>query len=361
LKFAATITTGGTWPDNSGAPISNVLIWSGEDDPKDTLLPRLLAMGADPSRIYFVSGAATSDGQPRPFDPAQDMDSLRAEALKLGDVGFMIVDPIVNAVAGDSHKNSETRRSLQPVVDLAEQLSASVLGISHYTKGTQGRDPIERVTGSIAFGAVPRIIMGAAKVLREDGGLERILVRAKSNIGPDGGGYAYTLDQVDLKDYPNLSASSVMWGPPLDGSAQKLLSTAESAGDGATSTALSEAENFLRVELASGRVPSKELGARARNAGIADRTLKRAKQSLGITAQKDGGTGAWHCELPHEFEEIGQEGQDPPTTSVHGLLGPLDPLSAPSEGTISGTEGQRAQEGHPAGMAHSASKVRSNV
>jgi hypothetical protein len=45
LKFAATITKGGTWPDNSRAPISNVLIWSGEDDPKDTLLPRLLAMG----------------------------------------------------------------------------------------------------------------------------------------------------------------------------------------------------------------------------------------------------------------------------------------------------------------------------
>jgi hypothetical protein len=360
LKFAATITTGGTWPDNSRAPISNVLIWSGEDDPKDTLLPRLLAMGADPSRIYFVSGAATTDGQPRPFDPAQDMDSLRSEAQKLGDVGFMIVDPIVNAVAGDSHKNSETRRSLQPVVDLAEQLGASVLGISHYTKGTQGRDPIERVTGSIAFGAVPRIIMGAAKVLREDGGLERILVRAKSNIGPDGGGYAYTLDQVELKEYPGLFASSVQWGPPLDGSAQNLLSSAEAAGGGPASTALSEAENFLRVELASGRVPSKELETRARDAGISGRTLKRAKQALGAKAVRDGATGAWYCILPHEFEEIGQEGQDP-STPVHGPLGPLNPLSAPSERTESKTEGQGGQEGQASGMALSASEGRDNV
>jgi hypothetical protein len=272
----------------------------------------------------------------------------------------MIVDPIVNAVAGDSHKNSETRRSLQPVVDLAEQLRASVLGISHYTKGTQGRDPIERVTGSIAFGAVPRIIMGAAKVLREDGGLERILVRAKSNIGPDGGGYAYTLDQVELKEYPGLFASSVQWGAPLDGSAQNLLSSAEAAGGGSASTALSEAENFLRVELAGGRVPSKELETRARNAGISDRTLKRAKQALGVKAVRDGATGAWYCILPHEFEEIGQEGQDP-STPVHGPLGPLNPLSAPSERTESKTEGQGGQEGQASGMALSASEGRDNV
>jgi hypothetical protein len=346
LKFAATITRGGTWPDNSRAPTSNVLIWSGEDDPKDTLLPRLLAMGADAPRVYFVSGTATTDGQPRPFDPAQDMDSLRTEALKLGDVGFMIIDPIVNAVAGDSHKNSETRRSLQPVVDLAEQLGASVLGISHYTKGTQGRDPIERVTGSIAFGAVPRIIMGAAKVLREDGGIDRILVRAKSNIGPDGGGYAYTLDQVELKNHPGLSASRVVWGHSLDGSAQTLLSNAEAAGDSAEGTARREAENFLRVELAGGRVPSKELGARARDAGISDRTLKRAKQALGIVAKKDGGTGAWYCTLPLEFELLGQEGQDP-SPPDDGPLGPLNPVYDGIEPLAEDQGGQEGQDfGH---------------
>jgi putative DNA primase/helicase len=354
LKFAATVTTGDTWPDQSRAPVRNVLIWSGEDDPKDTLLPRLLAMGADRTRIFFVSGAIASDGQARPFDPAQDMDTLRAEATKLGDVGLMIVDPIVNAVAGDSHKNSETRRSLQPVVDLAEQLGAAVLGISHYTKGTQGRDPIERVTGSIAFGAVPRIILGAAKMQREDGGLERILVRAKSNIGPDGGGFGYVLEQVELKGRRGLSASCVVWGPPLDGSAQKLLSNAEAAGDSSEGSALREAENFLRVELASGRVASKELTARARNAGISDRTLKRAKQALGVRAVRDGATGAWYSELPADFEEIGQEGQQAGPTPYLGPLGPLD-LSTTFQ------EGKGGQEGHSSGVAPLAPEGRGNV
>ena len=352
LKFAATLTTAGSWPDGSRAPASNVLIWSGEDDPQDTLLPRLLAMGADRFRIFFIKGSVDSQGKSRPFDPSQDMDSLREAAAEIGDIALMIVDPIVNAVAGDSHKNSETRRSLQPVVDLAEQLGAAVLGISHYTKGTQGRDPIERVTGSIAFGAVPRIIMGAAKTVNEAGGTERILVRAKSNIGPDGGGYSYVLEQVELKDHPGMSASSVQWGNPLDGAAQMLLSNAETGGGGGSAqSALHEAMNFLRQELAGGGVPSKLLESRARDAGIATKTLKRARTALGVEAKRDGGTGGWACHLPPDFEEIGQEGQESPTPD-YGPLGPLDSPLSPSKGERTPKGDQGGQEGQDSVVAH---------
>jgi putative DNA primase/helicase len=351
LKFAATLTTGGSWPDGSRAPVSNVLIWSGEDDPKDTLLPRLLAMGADRSRILFVSGSVDRDGKPRPFDPSQDMDSLRASAGEIGDIALMIVDPIVNAVAGDSHKNSETRRSLQPVVDLAEQLGAAVLGISHYTKGTQGRDPIERVTGSIAFGAVPRIIMGAAKTVNEAGGTDRILVRAKSNIGPDGGGYSYVLEQVELKEHPGMSASSVQWGDPLDGTAQVLLSNAETGGGGSTQSALREAMSFLRQELADGGVPSKLLESRARDAGIASKTLKRARSAIGVEAKRDGATGGWACHLPPDFEELGQEGQELPALD-NGPLGPLAASFSPSKGEKKPRKDQGGQEGQGSVVAH---------
>ncbi len=351
LKFAATLTIGGGWPDGSRAAASNVLIWSGEDDPQDTLLPRLLAMGADRSRILFVGGSVDGAGKTRPFDPSQDMDSLRAAAKEIGDIALMIVDPIVNAVAGDSHKNSETRRSLQPVVDLAEQLGAAVLGISHYTKGTQGRDPIERVTGSIAFGAVPRIIMGAAKTMNEGGGTDRVLVRAKSNIGPDGGGYSYVLDQVELKDHPGMFASSVQWGDALDGTAQMLLSNAETGGGASTQSALREAMSFLRQELTNGGVSSKLLESRAREAGIAIKTLKRARSALGVEAKRDGATGGWACHLPREFEELGQEGQEL-SSPDDGPLGPLASALSLSKGEKTLVGGQGGQEGQDSVAAH---------
>ena len=114
LAFAATVTSGGRWPDGSRCEPGNVLIWSGEDDPADTLLPRLIAAGGDKSRVHFVDGTRIN-GELQPFDPARDMNALQAQAEQLGNVRLIIVDPIVSAVTGDSHKNTETRRGLDPV------------------------------------------------------------------------------------------------------------------------------------------------------------------------------------------------------------------------------------------------------
>ena len=73
------------------------------------------------------------------LDRLKDIPELVRAAKEIGNIALVIVDPIVNVVAGDSNKNAEVRRSLQPVADLAEELAAAVLGISHYTKGTQGK------------------------------------------------------------------------------------------------------------------------------------------------------------------------------------------------------------------------------
>jgi hypothetical protein len=78
----------------------------------------------------------------RAFDPARDIAALVRKAELIGDIGLLIVDPIVSAVGGDSHKNAETRRSLQPLVDLGARLQCAILGISHFTKGTSGREPV---------------------------------------------------------------------------------------------------------------------------------------------------------------------------------------------------------------------------
>ena len=60
--MAATVTVGGHWPDGTRCERGNILVWSGEDDHADTLLPRLLAAGADRTRCYFVEGTRNEDG-----------------------------------------------------------------------------------------------------------------------------------------------------------------------------------------------------------------------------------------------------------------------------------------------------------
>ena len=65
MALAATVTQGGRWPDGMPSCVAggagNVLVWSGEDDPADTLLPRLLAAGADRGRCYFIQGTSAED------------------------------------------------------------------------------------------------------------------------------------------------------------------------------------------------------------------------------------------------------------------------------------------------------------
>jgi putative DNA primase/helicase len=138
VALAATLTIGDRWPDSTRADVGDVLLWSGEDDPTDTLVPRLIAAGADLSRVHFVSSFTDGKGS-RAFDPATDTEALSDHLATMNPAPvLLIVDPIVSAIQGDSHKNAEVRRSLQPLVDLAQVRRVAVLGISHFSKGTQG-------------------------------------------------------------------------------------------------------------------------------------------------------------------------------------------------------------------------------
>jgi hypothetical protein len=298
LSIAAAVSTGGRWPDGTRAPAGNVVIWSGEDGPADTLVPRLMMQGANLDRVFFVSDVRHGDIR-RAFDPALDMLALKEMLQKIGDVRLLVIDPVVSAVAGDSHKNTEVRRSLQPIVDLAAQTNCAVLGITHFSKGTSGRDPVERLTGSLAFGALARVVWVAAKREDDDQARDvRLLLRAKSNIGPDTGGFEYVLHEADLPQHPGIRASGVQWGATLKGSARELLSAAEASFDENDGGALSEAKQFLRDVLSDGPMASKTIKTEAGEAGYSWMSIRRAKTELGIKAVKSGMEGSWTWALP---------------------------------------------------------------
>ena len=285
IKIAATVTRGGLFPDGTRCDRGNVLIWSGEDDPADTLLPRLIAAGGDPSRVRFITGAIVNGGR-LPFDPARDMSGLVAAIEPIGGIDLLIVDPIVSAVSGDSHKNTEVRRALQPIVHLAEAVGAAVLGITHFSKGGAGRDPTERVTGSVAFGAVARVVMVAAKVQADDGTDRRIFARSKSNIGPDDGGFVYALEQVEA--LPGIEASRVIWGEAVQGAARELLTEADSQGEGDAGADTAGAVDALRYILSTGTTPSAEAQAAMKAEGFTDKMTRTARAKLGVRVQRSG-------------------------------------------------------------------------
>ena len=300
VSLAATVSSAGRFPCGTPASGGNVLIWTGEDDPSDTLAPRLVASGADLANVFFVRGTV-QDGEPRSFDPGHDIGLLVHEAKRIGNVRLLIVDPVVSAIVGDGHKANDVRRGLQPLVDLAQTLDCAVLGITHFSKGSSGRDPLERVMGSQAFGALARVVLVAAKEIssEEDSPSRRFVARAKSNIGPDGGGFDYQLLQTELDQHEGVVAAYVQWQGAIQGSARELLGAVEA--NEATGDDVSErndAKRFLMSVLADGPVPVRRIKADATGAGYSWRTIERAKRDAGIEARKLGLKDGWVWVLP---------------------------------------------------------------
>lgn len=330
MNMAATVSIGGQFPDSSICKPGRVLIWSGEDDPSDTLVPRLIAGGANLSNVHFVGDYCK--GQDRQaFDPSRDV-PLLLSAIKGGDVSLIIVDPLVSAVSGDSHKNAEVRRSLGPLADLAVRCDAALLGITHYSKGTQGRDPLDRVSGSLAFGALARVVFGTAKEEGDEGSQPTMkLARMKSNIGRDDGGFAYEFEQVEIKECPGVIASRVVWGEALVGTARELLGGGTVVEDGPQG----EATRFLRGLLETGSMMVRAIFKEAEQAGYSRDQMKRAKSKLKAEAIKCGMTGGWLWKLPktearNEGREEGAFNRPPPSLSSEskprssGLSEPLE-------------------------------------
>lgn len=351
LSLAAAITTGAPWPDGTpGGPPGDVIVWSGEDDIDDTLAPRLRAAGANMKKIHFVR-AHRKAGEARPFDPGTDFPALLEAAKGLPNLRMVLVDPIANAVTGDSHKGAEVRRGLQPLVDLAAAADVAVMGISHLSKGGAGNpDPASRVLGSVAFVAVARIVWLAAKTQDDEGNPRRVLVRAKANIGPDDGAFVYELEQTEAK--PGIPASRVVWGERLEGTAADLLAPAAPArGERETipgrPKGIELAEQFLRERLALGTCSSNVLKAEAEAAGIKWKMLDAASDRIGVLKRKDGFQGKWYWTLrappkdaaatapepeaePATAESAGQVKESPEITTQNeqDSLRPLDSLDA---------------------------------
>ncbi|MFL9928829.1 AAA family ATPase [Paraburkholderia sp. RL18-103-BIB-C] len=294
-NIGATISTGGHWPDGLVSQRGRVLVWSSEDRAEDTIVPRFVAAGADRNMIEVVRRVEES-WMPRPFSPARDMVHLENKIRELRDVGLVIIDSIADLLSGSPGNNGKVRKDLLPLVQLAERTGAAVLGLAHVVKASKKKHPLERILGGVGLGAVVRIAMLVAR--DESGGFGtpgewNVLVKAKSNLGRDDGGFLFRTAGFQLTEPKTgrlIDSSAIAWGGALPGTATAILHRAEGGETGGGR--VHQAADFLMSTLRDGPVPFPDIAAAAAKAGISEATLRRAREQYGFGSEKQRGAGS---------------------------------------------------------------------
>lgn len=290
IALAAAVTRGTSFlPDTPPCPLGSVLLLSAEDDPADTLRPRLDAAGADVDRVVALTMVREPGPEGTLRTPSLKDDLAIIEQIlrdELPDCRLIVIDPITAYLgigAVDSYKDSDVRSILHPLADLAGRLNVAVLVVMHHRKAAGGSADY-RIGGSLGFVAAARTVLHVAPDPEDS--TKRLLVPGKSNLGPPACGWSYCIEEVD-------GAPRIKWLEPVEMTADDAL-----AEDAAGSSAVAEAEEWLKFRLADYPTLATKIVAEARKQNISERTLQRAKRNLGVTASKKGFGGAWAWSLP---------------------------------------------------------------
>ncbi|WP_437202243.1 AAA family ATPase [Planctomicrobium sp. SH664] len=299
--LAARVSAGSCWPDGEDLrEAGGIVILSAEDDPADTIRPRLDAAGADCSRISLLKGISQVDKKSgksvqRPVSLQTDLDAIGAAVERTADCRMVIVDPI-NAYLGgvDNHKDTELRTVLTPLCELARKTGVAIVAVSHLNKSS-GSPAIYRTMGSIGYVAAARVVWLVTKDPNDLSGRRRLMLPAKANLAPDTGGMAFGV-KTSFGGQPILAWEEAL----ISATADEILGQREDKRASKASPALTEAAEWLRGQLTAGPRPAQELIDGAKGDGIKEATLRRAKEKLNVLATREGfgEAGKWVWMLP---------------------------------------------------------------
>lgn len=285
MAISAAVTLG--YEPNTGMPNSpaDVLCLSVENSPEYVLRPRFDKLGGDASRFHILRGSVAGVGRNALRGSVKLSDvSLLRDALKRTNARLVIVDPIQSYLGADidAHRSNETRPVLDGLARLAEEHKCCILLVRHLGKAQTAR-AIHRGLGSIDLTGAVRTELMAGSSPKD--AAQRALVQVKSNLGQFGASIGYAIEADGTFNWTGesqLTASAIL-APELNG---------EETGR------IAEARDFLSGALTQGARAVRDVQAEASQAGVSERTLKRAKADLGVISRKRGMSDIWEWVLP---------------------------------------------------------------
>lgn len=332
-QFACWLTariTAGTLPGAWYGKPQSVMYAATEDSWAMTIIPRLMAAGADLDRVYHVQVASDEDMHARLTLPT-DTHMLERGLVEYG-VALVVMDPLLSLIDSsiNDYRAREVREALEPLVALADRTRVLLLGLAHFTKGI-GSDPLMLISGSAAFG---QLIRSAVAFARDEEAEEQSFVCStiKNNLGrEDLPSLAYRISPhgVDTPEGEAWVSRLEFTGEVSERSVRDLL---RGAANGEEPGRQAEVDTWLTNFLAEdgGSAKANDIYAAADAAGYSKDKAKRAKERLGIVATHPKIPGPWFWELPNGAQ--GSQGSSANTRA------PLAPLGAPLETSMADEE-----------------------
>jgi len=289
--------TRGTLDGDLAGPRRAIIVTT-EDEPGDTLKPRLMAADADLSLVsFFTMGSAE---EPVPFRVPQDTEELGRRVAETS-AALVVIDPLIEFIDGkaDSHKSQPVRQAVAALNAIARDRGCAVLTIFHLNKGIS-TDPLLRHEGSAAFTQIVRagLMLGFDPEDPEgEEGYQRVLAVSASNLSRLATSLVYRIEGATVEGdtgEPITTARMYHVGESRAAS-HDLLGCRE---DDEARADRDEATEFLRSELADGPRLAAEIRSAAETAGVGPGALKRAKRKLRIESAKAGMKGGWTWGFP---------------------------------------------------------------
>lgn len=319
--LAARISTNSHWPDPgfNKASLGDTLLICAEDDPADTIRPRLNAAGADCRRVHLLKAAKLIEADGKETSVAFDLSNVELirDALdRLPGCKLVIVDPIGSYLGGrvDAHRDNEVRSVLAPLAALASERNVAVLLVCH-TRKALASFADDTALGSRAFVGLARSVL---HLTADDNDRDRkLLLPGKCNLSASPPGLAFRIVGEPAR---------IEWEPePLEGfHADDAMTPGEKEPSrGPAPTTRDAATDWLADLLKDGPVAVDEIKKQAKDAGLAWRTIRRANEVLGIVPRKRTFAGGWEWALPEGGQPAAEGGQVPrrcPSSAKPGHL-----------------------------------------
>lgn len=266
--IAARVSAGLPWPDDPQLenPAGQVVFISAEDDPEDTLVPRLNALQANLHRILFLKTQVLDHFSLKDL-PVLDRILQQAGAC----VRLVAIDPPTAFLGNiDDHKNSSLRALLGPLKNWAYQHQCSVIFNTHLNKAAAVKgEALMRVMGSVAW---VNAVRAAYLFVRDpENHMRRLFLGLKMNLALEPPGLAFHI--VDSLD----GGARLEWLGSVKHTADDVLANSTSRPRTQQATTWLAERLHERAEW-----PSSELFAAATAAKISRTALYEAKRLLNL-------------------------------------------------------------------------------